>query len=127
MRGFLTGLAVLALGAGAALADPVEGVWQTEVDDGAYAHVTIAPCGAKLCGVMSRSFNAEGEYKAVHLGRKLVWDMVPEGGGKYRDGKIWQPSTDNVYRSKMDMTGDTLKVAGCFGPICKKQNWTRVK
>lgn len=39
-----TALALLFV-AGAALADPVEGVWKTQEDDGAYAHVTMAPAG----------------------------------------------------------------------------------
>ncbi|MCT8159863.1 DUF2147 domain-containing protein [Pseudoruegeria sp. SHC-113] len=113
--------------AGTAFADDVAGVWKTEVDDGAYAHVTMAPCGANICGVISRTFNASGEYKSDTIGKQLVWDMQPEGGGKYRNGKIWQPSTDKTYKSKMDLSGNTLKVAGCVGPICKKQTWTRVK
>ncbi|WP_289040767.1 DUF2147 domain-containing protein [uncultured Aliiroseovarius sp.] len=110
-----------------ALADAVEGIWKTQVDDGAYAHVTVSQCGTALCGVISRTFNASGEYKSENIGKKLVWDMQPNGGGKYSGGKIWQPSTDKVYRSKMQMSGESLKVSGCVGPICKKQNWTRVK
>ncbi len=110
-----------------AFADDVEGVWKTQVDDGAYAHVTISPCGGALCGVISRTFNASGEYKSENIGKRLVWDMQPNGGGKYSGGKIWQPSTGKVYRSKMQMSGASLKVSGCVGPICKKQTWSRVK
>ncbi|PJE31030.1 Uncharacterized conserved protein, DUF2147 family [Pseudooceanicola antarcticus] len=110
-----------------ALADPVEGVWKTEVDDGAYAHVTFAPCGEAYCGLISRTFNASGEYDSANKGKPIVWDMQSEGDGKYRDGKIWQPSSDKVYRSKMQLSGDSLQVAGCVGPICKKQLWTRVR
>lgn len=127
MRTAILTLAALALTAGAALADPVEGIWKTQVDDGAYAHVAIKPCGAQFCGIIVRTFNSSGEYKSANIGKKLVWDMTAEGGGKYSGGKIWQPSTDKVYRSKMDLSGNTLKVAGCVGPICKKQTWGRVK
>lgn len=116
----------LILSAGAALADPVEGNWKTQVDDGAYAYVTIAPCGANYCGKISRTFNASGEYKSANLGKNLVWDMKSEGSGKYSGGKIWQPSTGKVFKSKMDLSGNTLKVSGCVGPICKKQTWSRV-
>ena len=118
--------AMLMLSAGIAAADPVEGVWKTQVDDGAYAHVTMGPCGGKICGTISRTFNASGEYKSANIGRKLVWDMEASGGGKYANGKIWQPSSDKVYRSKMVLSGNTLKVSGCVGPICKKQTWSRV-
>ncbi|GAA6149051.1 DUF2147 domain-containing protein [Pseudooceanicola nitratireducens] len=126
MRKTILSLALI-LSAGAAHADPVEGIWKTQVDDGAYAHVTIAPCGGALCGTISRTFNADGEYKSANLGKKLVWDMQSKGGGDYRDGKIWQPSTDKVFKSKMALSGNTLKVSGCVGPICKKQTWSRVK
>ncbi|MGI3166304.1 DUF2147 domain-containing protein [Pseudooceanicola sp. 200-1SW] len=123
----LVAAALVAVGAGAALADPVEGIWKTEVDDGSYAHVTFAPCGAALCGVISRTFNSSGEYQSENRGKPIVWDMQAAGEGKYGDGKIWQPSTGKVYRSKMELAGDVLRVAGCVGPICKKQTWTRVR
>ena len=113
--------------AGIAMADPVEGVWQTEVDDGAYAHVTIAPCGAAFCGTITRAYNDSGQYKSANDGKQLVWDMVAKGGGNYGDGKIWQPSTGKTYNSKMALSGNRLKVSGCVGPICKKQTWSRVQ
>lgn len=127
MKRVLTAAALVVGLAGAASADPVMGVWKTQVDDGAYAHVTFSKCGAALCGAISRTFNASGEYKSENIGKKLVWDMSPNGGGKYSGGKIWQPSTGKVYKSKMTLKGSTLKVAGCVGPICKKQTWSRVK
>lgn len=114
-------------GAAGAMADPVLGVWKTQVDDGNYAHVTFSTCGANLCGVISRTFNSEGEWQSANIGKKLVWDMEARGGGSYKGGKIWQPSTDKIYKSKMSLSGDTLKVSGCVGPICKKQTWSRVK
>ena len=124
----ILGVAVMMAGlAGAAWADPAEGTWKTEVDDGAYAHVKIAPCGASLCGVIARTFNASGEYKSENIGKQLVWDMQAAGDGAYANGKIWQPSTGKTFKSKMALAGDVLKVSGCVGPICKKQTWTRVK
>ncbi len=108
-------------------ADPAVGTWQTQVDDGAYAYIKMVPCGAAICGNITRTFNATGEYKSANIGKPLVWDMTPEGGGNYGSGKIWQPSKDKVYKSKMTLSGDTLNVSGCFGPICKKQTWSRVK
>ncbi len=129
MKKLLSSALALCLMAGASLADPVDGIWKTQVDDGAYAYVTFGPCGDKICGVISRTFNSDGEYKSQNIGRKLVWDMVPGGNGSYSGGKIWQPSTDKVYRSKMALSGSTLRVAGCVlgGLICKKQTWVRVQ
>ncbi len=109
--------------------DAVEGVWQTQADDGAFAFVTIAPCGSALCGVISRTFNSEGEYQSENIGKQLVWDMQAQSGGKYSGGQIWQPSTDKIFKSKMSLSGNTLKVSGCVagGLICKKQTWTRLQ
>lgn len=119
--------AAFAAGAGAVSADPVEGVWKTQVDDGNYAHIAMSRCGKKICGVIARTFNATGEFKSDNIGKQLVWDMVPQGGGGYKSGKIWQPSTGKIYDSKMALNGATLKVSGCVSIICKKQTWSRVK
>lgn len=120
--------ATLALAAGMAQADPVEGLWQTQEDDGAYAHVTMQPCGPKYCGVISRTFKAGAEYQSENLGKKLVIDMEPKGDGKY-EGKVWRPSNDKVYYGTLALNGSSLKLAGCVagGLICSKQTWTRLK
>jgi len=114
--------------AGGAVADPIEGTWKTEVDDGAFAHVVMAPCGAAFCGTISRTFNSSGEFKSNNIGAQLVRSMAPSGGGNYK-GKVWRPSNDKVYIGKASVSGNTMKLSGCVagGLICSKQNWTRVK
>ncbi|TNJ40576.1 DUF2147 domain-containing protein [Phaeobacter sp. B1627] len=125
-------IAILAVSAGLAsaalAADPIEGTWQTEPDDGAYAHVAMAPCGGGLCGTIARTFNDSGEYKSPNLGKRLVIDMKPKGGGAY-EGKVWRPSNDKIYIGKMDLNGNSLRLRGCVagGLICSKQTWTRAK
>lgn len=111
----------------AASAQDAVGIWQTEVDDGAYAHVTIAPCGNAVCGVISRTFNADGEYQSENIGKTLVIDMVPQGGGAYA-GQVWRPSNDKIYIGKMDVAGNALRLSGCVagGLLCSSQNWVRV-
>ncbi len=121
--------AALALAAGAAsAADPVEGVWQTQPDDGAYAHVTMAPCGDKICGKITRTFNASGEYRSPNLGKTLVIDMVPGGNGRY-EGRVWRPSNDKIYLGKITLSGNSLALRGCVagGLLCSSQTWTRVR
>lgn len=119
---------VLAFGAGAALADPVEGTWQTQEDDGAYAFVKMAPCGANFCGKIARTFKAGAEYKSENIGKTLVIDMAPQGDGEY-EGQVWRPSNNKIYYGTISLNGDSLKLAGCVagGLICSKQTWTRVK
>lgn len=128
MKRIAVALAALAMSAGAALADPVLGMWQTEVDDGAYAYVDMKPCSGKICGVIARTFNASGEYQSPNLGKTLVIDMVPGGGGSY-SGKVWRPSNDKIYIGKMDLNGDLLKLRGCVagGLICSAQTWKRLQ
>ncbi|MGB5868751.1 MAG: DUF2147 domain-containing protein [Albidovulum sp.] len=123
--------ATLVLTAGAAWADPVEGLWKTKPDDnGNYGHVDIAPCGAKLCGVLVRAFDETGaEALSENIGKRIVWDMVAQGAGAYADGKVWAPDRDKTYNAKMVLSGDNLAVSGCVlgGIICRKSDWSRVK
>mgnify|MGYP000054794130 CR=1 FL=1 len=122
-------IAALSFGlAGAALADPLEGTWKTQVDDGSYAHVNIAPCGPNYCGKIAQTFNGNGAYKSPNIGKTLVIDMAPAGGGKY-NGKVWRPSNDKIYIGKMALAGDSVKLSGCVagGLICSKQTWSRLK
>jgi uncharacterized protein (DUF2147 family) len=122
--------ALMGLGfAGAALAaDPALGTWQTQADDGAYAHVDMTQCGTAVCGTIARTFNASGEYKSPNLGKQLVISMQPDGAGNYA-GKVWRPSNNKIYIGKMDVSGNTLKLSGCVagGLICSKQTWSRIK
>ena len=111
----------------AALADPVEGVWKTQPDDGAYAHVKMSPCGDAICGTIEKTFNDGGEYKSPNLGKALVRGMKPTSSGKY-EGEVWRPSNDKIYLGKIELNGATLKLAGCVagGLICSKQTWQRL-
>lgn len=121
-------IAALVLVAGAAAADPIEGLWKTQPDDGSYGHVKIAPCGAGYCGTIMRTFRADGEYKSPTIGKQVVRNMVPAGGGKY-NGKVWRPSNDKIYVGKAELKGNKMKLGGCVagGLICAKQTWTRIK
>lgn len=125
MKSFITA-AALALATTAAAADPVEGIWKTQPDDGAFATVEMTQCGAKICGTIKQAYNMQGQPIASEtIGRQLVWDMEPQGGGLYENGKIWQPSTGRTYNSKMQLNGSTLEVSGCVFGICRGQTWSR--
>lgn len=127
MKRFLTAVAILGAFSTSAGADPLEGLWQTEPDDGAYAHVDIAPCGVNFCGKIARTFKDGAEYKSPNLGKTLVIDMAPSGNGKYA-GKVWRPSNDKIYIGKIALNGDAMKLSGCVagGLICSKQAWARI-
>ena len=120
---FLAGLAM------PALADPLEGIWETAKDDnGNYGHIEVSACGDAYCGVLVRSFDADGtEFNSENAGRQIIWDMKAQGGGKYGGGKVWSPDRDQTYASKMVLNGDTVTVKGCVLVICRDGGtWTRV-
>ncbi len=128
MKKLVLAAALAAASATVALADPVLGTWKTEVDDGSYAHISMTPCGDKICGAIARTFDANGEYNSPNKGKLIVRNMEPKGGGKY-EGKVWRPSNDKIYIGKLDLNGNKLKLRGCVagGLLCSAQNWTRVK
>lgn len=116
--------------AGAALADPVEGIWQTKKDDnGNFGYVEVKPCGPAFCGTLIKSFDAAGApTQSPNLGRQIVWDMVPYADGLYDDGKVYSPDRDKTYNADMTLRGDKLAVRGCVLGICRDGGtWSRVK
>jgi uncharacterized protein (DUF2147 family) len=127
MKTALLAAALAALTATTAFADPIEGVWQTQEDDGAYAHVQMAPCGPNFCGKIVRTFKDGGEYDSPNKGKTLVIDMAPQGGGSY-EGKVWRPSNDKIYYGTIQLNGNSMRLAGCVagGLICSKQTWTKL-
>ena len=122
--------AAFACAAGAALADPVEGIWQTKKDDnGNFGFVEVKPCGPAFCGVLIKSFDTSGApIDNQNIGRKFIWDMVPYADGLYDDGQIYSPDRDKTYNADMTLTGDKLAVRGCVFGICRDGGtWSRVK
>ena len=112
--------------ASSASADDIFGTWKTQPGEtGGYAHVSIAQCGTKICGTISKVFQSDNTSSQ---GRQIIADMSPNGGGKYSGGTIWAPDTDKTYKSKMVLSGNNLTVKGCVlgGAICRGQSWTRV-
>ncbi|SNT71853.1 DUF2147 domain-containing protein [Paracoccus seriniphilus] len=120
--------AAFLIGATTANADPIEGLWQTQPDEGAFAHVDIGPCGNAYCGVITRTFKGKSEYESPNIGRQIVIDMVPNGDGSYQ-GKVLRPSNDKIYRGKARVSGDRMQLSGCVagGLICKSQTWAKIR
>lgn len=120
--------AALSFAAGAAAADPIEGVWQTQPDEGSFAHVTIAPCGGAYCGTITRTFKDRAEYASPNIGRQIVIDMAPQGNGNYQ-GRVWRPANDRIYSGKASVSGNQMSLSGCVagGLLCKSQAWVKVQ
>ena len=125
------GAVVLVLWAGGALAgDPVEGIWTTRPDDnGNFGQIEIAPCGQALCGTLIRSFDGGGvALDSENVGKRIVRDMMSQGGGYYDGGKVWAPDRDKSYTANLQLNGSSLAVSGCVlgGLICRASDWSRV-
>ena len=135
MRILVASLAALLLASPAVAADPVQGRWVTEEKD---AVITIAPCGAKLCGRISKFLVAPPQgldqrdvnnKDASKRSRKLLGMPVLTGfvedGDEWR-GTIYDPKSGKTYRSILQRKGSNqLTVKGCLGPFCQAQTWRK--
>lgn len=121
--------AALALAAGAAQAEGIDGIFQTQANDqGNVGMVQFYDCGGKYCGKLVKSFDKSGkEIASPHAGQNIVAGMTDDGGGAFSGGTIWDPGADKTYRSKMQLNGKALDVSGCIAVFCRTQHWVRVK
>lgn len=113
-------------------AQSVTGRWVTE---GNKALVSIAPCGAALCGKVDRilaktpqanqtdSNNPDAKLRSRPIvGINILSGFVADG--KRWKGRIYDPESGKSYRSIVERgPGDTLKVKGCIAVFCKTQTW----
>jgi uncharacterized protein (DUF2147 family) len=111
-----------------ALADDARGLWRTEPTGQGYLEVQVALCdGGALCGTILRARDLQGQEQPYpHIGRHMIWAMVPDGPGRWRDGRIWDPRNDRIFNSRMEAEGDRLIVSGCVMGFCQRQLWQRV-
>lgn len=119
---------ILGIGlAGAVMADPIEGMWKTQPDDGVFYHVRMQQCGSALCGVFEQKFEGGQQVASPVIGKNAVFDMLPNGNGKYV-GKAFKPSNGKTYKGKGELNGETLKMSGCvLGILCLSQTWERLQ
>ncbi|MEM1302912.1 MAG: DUF2147 domain-containing protein [Pseudomonadota bacterium] len=125
MKHWIAAIAMAFFGSAAA-ADDVFGTWQSEPGEtGGFIHVSMAQCGTKICGTIAR---VVGNDNTSIVGRQIIADMSPNGGGAYSGGTIWAPDQDKTYKSKMTLSGNSLEVKGCVlgGAVCRGQTWSRV-
>ena len=128
MKTFALATAFALMASAAMPADPIEGMWQTQADEGALAIVSIEPCGGAFCGTIVKSYKDGAEYASPNVGKQIVRSMKATGDGNY-EGQVWRPANDKVYNGKASVAGTTMKLSGCVagGLICKAQTWTKLK
>ncbi|MFC6637720.1 DUF2147 domain-containing protein [Sulfitobacter sp. JBTF-M27] len=131
MKTLLTAAALsFAMASAAFAADPIIGTWQTIKDDnGNSGQISIVECGNAICGTLVKSFDEAGKtFKSENQGRKLIWDMQNQGGGKYGGGKVFSPDRGKTYNGQLVLSGNSLDVKGCVLGICRSGGkWKRVK
>ena len=78
--------------------------------------------------MMVKSFDGSGkEMASPNTGKMIISETVAAGGGSYK-GKVWAPDRNKTYNSRLELSGDTLKVSGCVMGICREGgSWSRVK
>jgi uncharacterized protein (DUF2147 family) len=126
----MAGLATLALAAPAA-ANELIGDWRTAPDDnGNTGLIRVVQCGTSLCGTLVQAFDASGAVmQSDNVGRQLIWSTNPTTNAGEYVGMLYSPDRDREYRSRLQLTGDSLSVSGCVmgGAVCREGGvWQRV-
>lgn len=117
--------------------DSIKGHWRTQMH-GAIVEVRACanqtPCAflvwidpAKARGVTRDLRNPDPALRSRPLvGVPIVWGLRAEDRG-WTGGRVYNPETGQVFRAAMQpMPGNTLKVTGCWGPLCRSETWVRV-
>lgn len=139
MRFAMSAAAVLLAAAPVQAADAIAGRWVTQEQD---AVVAIKPCGPKtkgaLCGTLERFLvlpaggkdqrdvnNADPAKRERRiLGLTILSSLTPDKD-VWR-GEIYDPKSGRTYTSEVRRkSAEALEVKGCFGPLCRTQEWKK--
>jgi uncharacterized protein (DUF2147 family) len=64
-------------------------------------------------------------YRKKIIGMEIIKNMEKDGD-EYSDGNILDPQDGRIYRCKMWIADNGLKVRGYWGPFYRTQTWKRV-
>lgn|SRR5688572_24414770 len=64
-------------------------------------------------------------YKKKIIGMEIIKDMEKDGN-EYSKGNILDPQDGKIYRCRMWVESDGLKVRGYWGPFYRTQTWKKV-
>lgn len=107
----------------------------TYVDSGGYVEITVAPCGNRRCGHITRIIRrkpGEPDYD-VHnddpalrsrpiLGIELLQDLRWDDGA-WR-GQVYNPEDGGTYRTEVRPAANgALEVKGCVVILCRTRVW----
>lgn len=121
----------------------VIGKWKT-IDDNTGKErsvVEIFEKGSKVHGKIVKLYREKGEdpdpvcdecdedddrYKKKIIGMEIIRDML-KVGTELAEGTIMDPDNGKIYRCKIWVEGNELKVRGYLGPFYRTQTWLPVK
>ena len=125
------------------LGQDVKGKWKT-IDDETNEPKSIVEVferDGKIFGKIVKLFRKPGEdqdpvcddceeddprYKKKIIGMEIMRDMVL-AEGEYEGGDILDPNNGKVYRCRIWVEGNDLKVRGYWGPFYRTQTWLRAQ
>lgn len=64
-------------------------------------------------------------YRKKIIGMEIIQDLV-KSGDEYAEGTILDPEPGKIYRCKVWLEGNDLKVRGFWGVFYRTQTWKRV-
>jgi uncharacterized protein (DUF2147 family) len=121
----------------------VIGKWKT-IDDNTGKErsvVEIFEKGSKVHGKIIKLYREKGEdpdpicdecdedddrYKKKIIGMEIIRDML-KAGVELAEGTIMDPDNGKIYRCKIWVEDNELKVRGYLGPFYRTQTWLPVK
>jgi uncharacterized protein (DUF2147 family) len=124
-------------------AQTIVGKWTT-IDDNSGQEksvVEIFEKGGKYFGKVIKLFRDANEdpdpvcdecqsddprYKKKIIGMEIIRDME-KSGDEYSNGDILDPENGKVYKCKLWVEGNELKVRGYWGPFFRTQSWRKTQ
>lgn len=75
-----------------------------------------------ICGKCPQD---DDRYNQKIIGMEIIRKMK-KSGNEYTDGNILDPEVGRVYRCKLWLESNDLKVRGYWGPVWRTQTWKKV-
>ena len=125
----------LALATTAAAPAPIAGRWVT--DEGK-ALVAITACGKAMCGRIVRILkpipgkpqvdanNPDPRLRTRPLAGITILTGLTAASDGWR-GNVYDPKSGRTYTARVWRAGAGLKVEGCWGLLCRTQDWTAAR
>lgn len=135
MRNVMIAAALFAAAVPAHAAEPIAGRWMTEEKD---AVIAIKRCGKTLCGTLEKFLvlpedgvdqrdvrNTDPAKRSRRLLGLPILLSLTEDKDVWR-GEIYDPKSGRTYTSEVRRkAAGALEVKGCFGPLCRTQEWKK--